>query len=267
MKDPIQSRESRTPMARRTGWTLLLAALSFGWPASAQAQDETPSVAPSLEPVGQLGATEPILLEAFDQAPPWLEVEKVKEGETKVVDGTVFMSIDGSAVHYQDWYELETSAPVLRAEVSVDLDRRDGTAAGVSCGSALGLPRWFVAGVNNGDTWFLARIIDGRLQVVDRGSLDPQSSASGGTVRIGIECAVAPEEGGDYVAVSVDGDPVSIETGLGRLDIPVGPYDKAGLFVGTDSGTGSAVYDDLAVWVGDAYLRSSADRDPDATSQ
>ncbi len=137
----------------------------------------------------------------------------------------------------------------------------------MSCGSALGLPRWFVAGVNNADTWFLARIIDGRLQVVDRGSLDADSSASGGTVLIGIECATAPEEGGDYVAVSVDGEPVSIETGLGRLDIPVGPYDKAGIFVGTDSGTGSAVYDDLAVWVGDAYAPAPVDRNPDAPSE
>jgi hypothetical protein len=47
----------------------------------------------------------------------------------------------------------------------------------------------------------------------------------------------------------------------------VGPYDKAGLFVGTDSGTGSAIYDDLAVWVGDAYEPAPADRNPDAPSE
>jgi hypothetical protein len=254
-------------VARRTGWIVLLTALALGVPAGTQAQDETPSTAPADEPAGQLGASDAVYLEAFDQAPPWLEVEKVKEGETKVEEGTVFLSIKGDSVHYQDWYELDASVPVLRAEVSVDLDRRDGTGAGVSCGSALGLPRWFVAGVNNADTWFLARIIDGRLQVVDRGSLDADSLASGGTVLIGIECATAPEEGGDYVAVSVDGDPVSIETGLGRLDIPVGPYDKAGIFVGTDSGTGSAVYDDLAVWVGDAYAPAPVDRNSDAPSE
>jgi hypothetical protein len=37
-----------------------------------------------------------------------------------------------------------------------------------------------------------------------------------------------------------------------RLDIPVGPYDKAGLLVATDGEQGSAKFDDLVVHTGES---------------
>ena len=257
-------RRSRTKPVLAALLTLALLSLT---PGPATAQESSASPGPTGDPVGWLGAARSAYLEPFDAAPAWLEVGAEELGETRVEDGTVFMSMKGDSVNYEDWYELDAPVAVLRAEVDVDIDQRSGTGAGVGCGSALGLPRWFVAGVNNADEWFLARVIDGRLQVVDRGSLGLDSQPSRGSVRVGVECAIAPEDGGDYVAVSVDGEPVSIATGLGRLDIPVGPYDKAALFVATDKGIGSAHYDDLGVWVGDAYALRPADRDTDRPSE
>jgi hypothetical protein len=73
-----------------------------------------------------------------------------------------------------------------------------------------------------------------------------------------------PAEGGDRVLISVDGRPV---TTVSRLDIPVGPFDKAGLLIGSDNAVGSATYDDMLVHVGERYAQRQADRDPDRPSE
>ena len=98
------------------------------------------------------------------------------------------MSINGTDVNYRDWYELSEPAPVLRVEALVDIDERAGTGGGVACGSALGVPRWFIAGVNNADEWFFARQIEGRLQLLDRGLLmlpaEPSTCSGAGGHRV-----------------------------------------------------------------------------------
>jgi hypothetical protein len=52
--------------------------------------------------------------------------------------------------------------------------------------------------------------------------------------------------------MSVDGQTVEAE--LPRLEIPVGPYDRAALLVGTDRRRGHATFDDLILSTGSAYL-------------
>jgi hypothetical protein len=216
---------------------------------------------------GILGAGEAVYVDDFSGAASWIDLGKDENGRTAVEDGSLLMTIKGTNVNYRDWYELTEPAPVLRVEALVDIDERAGTGGGVACGSALGVPRWFIAGVNNGDEWFFARQVDGRFQMVDRGLIMLPSSSSAGPVRVAIECAMAPEDGGDYVAISVDGRPVSVAMGLGHLDIPVGPYGRAGLYVATDAGTGSARFDDMTVQVGSALVRASVDRDADQPSE
>jgi hypothetical protein len=224
-------------------------------------------VSPAPETSGILGAATEVYREGFDQAAAWVDLGADESGRTDLENGALSMSVKGSDVNYVDWYELDEPAAVLRVESLIDIDGRDGTAGGVACGSSLGLPRWFVAGVNNADEWFLARRIDGRLQIVDRGVVMLPSTPSRRPVSVAIECAQAPLEGGDYVAVSVDGRPVDIETGLGRLDIPVGPFGRAGLFVATDAGTASAVYDEMTVAIGDVLARQEPERDADLPSE
>lgn len=251
--------------------TVLVATSSVGVMAGpAWAADPSPPVSASpsgLASPGILGAQEEIDRDDFEEAADWVDLGADENGRTSIEDGRLFMSIKGRDINYRDWYELAEPAAVLRVEALVDIDDRRNTGGGVACGSALGLPRWFIAGVNNDDEWFFGRQIDGRFQMVDRGLLMLPSRPSRGPVTIAIECASAPDEGGDYVAISVDGRPVSIETGLGRLDIPVGPYSRAGLYVATDEGTGSARFDDLVVHAGDVYAPVPVERDHDAPSE
>ena len=200
---------------------------------------------------GQLGATEEVYRDAFDATPDWLDQGEDESGRTVLEDGHVFMSIVGPDANYSDYVELPSAAGVIRVEAIEGLDGNASTAAGPASGSAAGLPRWFVAGVNGGDEWWLGRRIDGRLQVIDRGSL-AASSPSRSAVRVAIECGSAPSEGGDYVLMTVDGLPVAAS--MPRLDIPVGPYDKAGLLIATDGEQGSATFDDLIVHTGETIL-------------
>lgn len=234
--------------------------------AGASSASASPSPVASSGP-GILGAGEAVYADDFDGAASWIDLGKDENGRTAVEDGSLLMTIKGTNVNYRDWYELAEPAPVLRVEALIDIDEREGTAGGVACGSALGVPRWFIAGVNNADEWFFARQIEGRFQLVDRGLLMLPIESSTSAVRVAIECAVAPDAGGDYVAISVDGRPVSVAMGLGRLDIPVGPYGRAALYVATDVGTGSARFDDMTVRVGSALVRAPIDRDGDQPSE
>jgi hypothetical protein len=265
---PARRVARRGPFLRALLATVGTLALS-GVVTAADPSSAPSDVAPVAEaPVaGILGAQTEAYRDAFDEAAEWVDLGADENGRTSLEDGRLFMSIKGRDVNYRDWYELAEPAAVLRVEALVDIDERGTTAAGVACGSALGLPRWFIAGVNNADEWFLGRQIDGRFQVVDGGLLMLPTSPSRGPVSVAIECASAPDEGGDYVAVSVDGRPVSVETGLGRLDIPVGPYARAGLYVATDEGTGSARFDDLVVHVGEVYAPVTVERDHDVPSE
>ena len=221
--------------------------------AAVLAQSEDPASGPDASATtGQLGATDEAYREPFDGTPVWLDQGEDESGRTTLEDGHVFMSVIGPDANYWDYFQLPSAAGVIRVEALVELDGSASTAAGPACGSAAGLPRWFVAGVNGGDEWWLGRLIDGRLQVVDRGSLDA-GSASGSAVRVAIECASAPAEGGDYVLMTVDDR--SVAASMPLLDIPVGPFDKAGLLVATDAELGSATFDDLIVHTGEAMVR------------
>ncbi len=240
---------------------MLLGALTIGTTA-VHAQDASPS--PSPEGPGWLGAVDEVYRDQFDEAAEWLDLGEDESGRTSLEDGRLFMSVNGPGANYWDAWLAPQPAAVMRVEATIDIDDAKGTGAGVACGSALGLPRWFVAGVNNADEWWLGRLIDGRLQVVDRGLLMNPTSAKRAPVKVAIECAAVEAEGGDRVLMTVDGRPV---TTTSRLDIPVGPYDKAGLLISSDKAVGSATYDDMLVHVGDAYALRQAVRDPDRPSE
>lgn len=242
-----------------TAWTLLLL---FAAPSLAVAQESSPSPEPV---IGELGAGTLLLQEPFDSAADWMGLGQFPDGRNELQDGELFTSIvvatkDGGNI----WtiYRLEEVAPVVRVEADVSVIPGDRGAAGPACGSSAGLDRLFVAGVNDGG-WFLGRLIDGRLQVVDSGDLI--GAPTGEPLHVALECASVPEEGGDYVTMSVDGRLVDVD--LPRLDIPVGPYGQVALLVGTDGTRGRARFDDLEVSVGDTYLPADPERDPGAPSE
>ncbi|CAN5644116.1 hypothetical protein BH24CHL9_BH24CHL9_02640 [soil metagenome] len=190
-----------------------------------------------------------MLRETFDSEAGWMVLGEDESGLNELRDGRLFSSVVAPPSLFWMDVQLEESVPVLRVEAQVLVGGSDGGAAGPACGSASGLRRYLVAGVNDGG-WWLGRLIDGRLQVIDQGDLDAEGRPGEG-FRVTIECAVVPAEGGDRVTMSIDGTPVDLD--LPRLEIPVGPYDKAALLVGTDGRDGSALFDDLVISVGEAY--------------
>jgi len=240
----------------------LVLLLLLAMPAAAGAQEPSPSTAPV---GGELGADTIVLREPFESPADWMGLGQFPDGSNELRDGALFTSItvaskDGGNI----WtvHRLAEASPVVRVEVDVTVVPGDRGAAGPACGSATGLDRLFVAGVNDGG-WFLGRLIDGRLQVVDSGELT--GSAGRESHHVALECASVPEEGGDYMTMSVDGQLVDVD--LPRLDIPVGPYGQVALLVGTDRSKGRATFDDLEVWAGDTYQPADTAREPDAPSQ
>jgi hypothetical protein len=229
----------------------LLGALLLATPGTL-ARDDTEPV------VHGLGADTEVLRESFDSEAAWMVLGEDETGLNELRDGRLFSSVIAPPSLFWMDVPLETAVPVLRVEADVLLAGGDGVAAGPACGSAAGLRRYLVAGVNEGG-WWLGRLIDGRLQVIVQGDLDA-GSRTGEGLQVAIECAVVPAEGGDRVTMAIDGMPVDLE--LPRLEIPVGPYDKAALLVGTDGERGNAGFDDLVVSVGDAYAPPSPGSDP-----
>lgn len=205
-----------------------------------------------------LGADTEVLRETFDSEAAWMVLGEDETGLNELRDGRLFSSVIAPPSLFWMDVEIEAAAPVLRVEADVLLAGGDDVAAGPACGSSSGLRRYLVAGVNEGG-WWLGRLIDGRLQVIARGDLDPGSRPEDG-LDIVIECAVVPAEGGDRVTMSIDGSPVDAD--LPRLEIPVGPYDRAALLVGTDGERGNAGFDDLVISVGDAYVPPAGVSDP-----
>jgi hypothetical protein len=196
--------------------------------------------------MGVLGADTVILSEPFDEAAEWMGIGADESGENAIVDGALSSSVIAPSKLIWTNVALDEPVDVLRVQADVVLDGKPGTAAGPACGTSQGLPRYLVAGVNQGG-WWLGRLIDTRLQVIVEGDLST-APAEGEPLTVAIECAVAPEQGGDLVTISIAGE--TVDADLPRLEIPVGPYDRAALLVGTDGRRGRATYDDLVVSTG-----------------
>lgn len=208
----------------------------------AVAQDAAPTP-------GLLGATTEVYRDDLSAPSSWEEISD-DTGVTAYADGRLEMSVIADDSTVWDDHELEAPADVLRVEAWIDTSG-DGM-AGVACGSSLGVPRWLWAGTDGDAGWLVGRMIDGRLQLVDRGDLPVEVDAR--HVTLAIECASSPAEGGDHAVVTADGIPVAT-----LFDIPVGPYDKATLLVGADSAPEDARFDDIVVHTGPVYVVPESD--------
>lgn len=206
------------------------------------AQD--PSTAPGL-----LGATTEVYRDDLSAPSSWQEISD-ETGVTAYVDGRLEMSVLADGSNVWDDHVLDAPADVLRVEAWIATSG-DGM-AGVACGSSVGLPRWLWAGTDGDMGWLVGRLIDGRLQLVDRGDLPME--VDGRHVTLAIECASSPAEGGDHAVVTANGIPVAT-----MFDIPVGPYDKATLLVGVDTAPEEARFDDIVVHTGPVYVAPEGD--------
>ena len=112
------------------------------------------------------------------------------------------------------------------------------------------------------------RLIDGRLQVVDRGLLmNPIIGQARRRCEVAIECAAV--RGRRRRPGADDGGRAAGRRTTSRLDIPVGPYDKAGLLHRPrDKAVGSATFDDMRrPRRRQPTLRRQAVRDPGPTER
>jgi hypothetical protein len=235
---------------------LLTSALWLGWSGASV------TVGQGEPGIGVLGADTVVLTEPFDVEADWMGIGSDETGENALVDGALFSSVIAPSGNIWTDLALDEPVEVLRVQADVTLDGRPGTAAGPACGTSHGLPRYLVAGVNQ-DGWWLGRLIDTRLQVIVAGDL-PAVPGEGQALTVAIECASVPDEGGDLVTMSVDGQAVDVD--LPRLEIPVGPYDRAALLVATDRRRGHATYDDLLISTGAAHAPAVAQPDPASPS-
>jgi hypothetical protein len=214
------------------------------------------------------------LVETFDAPPAWIALGEDAAGTFAVEDGRYVVTLSplsGGTSELVDRYPLAAAQPVVRVEASIlfaPTTSLDSRWAGVMCSTASGLPRSFAAGVD-ADSWWLDRIIDGRSQVVREGRLrrlpgrpDPLVAP----VSVALECASVPDERGDRVLVLVDGRPVDVAD-FPLLDIPVGPYDAAGILTGIGGGRVSRILiDDFTVATGDGFTPGTEPR-PEPTAE
>ncbi len=225
--------------------------------AMAEGDPASPSTSADTGPAW-LGADTEVYRDDFATPTSWAIIDD-DAGRTAYQAGGLLMSAASDGGTVWDDHRLPDAHAVLRVEVLVSgLEGAGG--AGVACGSSLGVPRYLFAAVTDSADWICGRIIDGRLQVLDRGPLPGDVAAS--HVRVGIECANAPDEGGDHALVTLDG----VGVALPRFDIPVGPYDAATLIVSADVAPVSVLFDDLLVHAGAMYAPRTQERDPDAPS-
>jgi len=208
----------------------------------ASAQESSPAP-------GLLGADTEVFRDDLSAPSVWEEISD-DTGATAYADGRLVMSVIADGSNVWDDLELDAPADVLRVEAWV-ATTGDGM-AGVACGSSLGVPRWLWAGTDGAMGWLVGRMIDGRLQLIDRGDLPIE--VDGRHVTLAIECASSPAEGGDHAVITANGIPVAT-----LFDIPVGPYGAATLIVGADAPPVEALFDDILVHTGVTYVAPTAD--------
>lgn len=238
----------------------------------------SPSLVPSADDaaypfpgVYSLGAETAVYTEAFDAPVDWVGLGRQGRRSARLEDGRLVQAIrkgDSPALYWSET-PLPSSSDVVYAHVRVSFAPGNSGEAGVLCSADGGLPRSFVAGIN-ADAWWLGRLIDTRLRVVTSGSLDELAGPPDpevAPVKVAIECAAAPESGGDWVLVLIDDQPVGVGT-FPLLDIPIGPYGTAGILVGTEGpATTDMSFDDFAIFQGDALVPRGGPLPPGFTDQ
>jgi hypothetical protein len=213
-----------------------------GPPASA-----TPGPSLGQEPgITGLGADQTVFQDGFSDDSLWGTQSAGASGSVAYVNDALQITVTTDSQGLWSYHQLASAEPVMRIEGTVLLSPGSG-AAGYQCGNAS--DDYLFGVINGGNEWVIGRILDSATTVLTRGPLPTQVDAgSGGSARLTIECAVTPGTD-DRMLMWVDDTQVADVNDAPR----VGPYDRVGAFVTTATAPFSASFDDVTVWVGDAY--------------
>lgn len=201
-----------------------------------------PSAWPERWEPGPPVSTHEIVRDAFDTASVWW-VGSDDSGSSSIRNGEMAWVITQDDQVIWDSRDLPGALDRVRVEAAVLVDQGSG-GGGPLCGDA-DVTHALWAGLNGDGEWLVGRIVDGHLQVIDRGD---QPRVRRHDVPVGapyarlvtLECSAAPT--GDRAVVWVDGVQVADVT-----DDPVGPYTSAGLVASADQKGLRVLFDDFAI--------------------
>jgi hypothetical protein len=208
---------------------------------TASAQDPSPVGSQASSAAPSDTTTTEFLRETFDAPGPWW-VGSDDVGTSSVADGVMRWTIskDGRSI----WDTRELAVPQDRVRVEATVMVEDGVGAvGPVCAGRDTANRAIWAGVN-GAEWLVGRLIDSRIEVVERGNLasvlDEDMWIGAVPLRVRLECAV--DDGADRSTVRIEG--VEVADVVGE---PIGPFEEAGLIAIADQAGLTVLFDDVTI--------------------
>jgi hypothetical protein len=168
-------------------------------------------------------------------------------GSSTLADGGFRWVIHEDRRSVWDTRDLERPLEVVRVDATVLVEQGSG-GGGPLCGGADPARRSLWAGVNGDGEWILGRILDSRVQVVDRGELPAQRRqdvpvGAPHPLLVTLECMIDPIGTGHGATLWIDGTQVVDVAGE-----EVGPFATVGLTATGDREGFSILFDDFAAY-------------------
>jgi hypothetical protein len=239
-------------LATALGTVALAASAVLAQSPSPAGSAEPPGWSPSWSPAPPDAARQ-IVRDAFDPPGPWWTGSD-ETGTSSIAGGRMRWTIVEDRRSIWDAPELPAPEGEVRVEATVLVEEGLGAGGPLCAGSETG-ERAIWAGVNGGGEWIVGRIVDSRVQVIERGE---RPRVRRHDVPVGapypllvtLECTVDPE-GADHYTVWIEGVQVA-----DVVDEPIGPFLRAGLMATADEAGFEVLFDDFAVFAGPELLPS-----------
>jgi hypothetical protein len=250
-------------LTRCSGATLVSAMLVSLALTTVPSRSASPSPTPSLVgPTGTPSATwipswspespsssDPIVRDEFLEAGPWWTGSD-EIGTSGVAKGALRWTIGQERQTVWDSVVLPAALDQVRVDASVLVDEGNGGGGPLCAGADPGVHALW-AGINGDGEWLVGRIADTHLQVIDRGEIPtvrrhdvPVGAAY--PLLVTLECTSDPTAG-DRARVWVSGIEVA-----DVVDVPTGPYLRAGLTASADQPPFAITFEDFEAFAGPA---------------
>jgi hypothetical protein len=205
----------------------------------------SPAPTPSWTPAPPVASRE-IIRDPFDTPGSWWTGSD-EIGTSRLAVGGMRWRIAQDRRSIWDLMDLPGPLDRVRVEAAVLIEQGTGGGGPICAGDDPGA-RSLWAMVNGDGEWLVGRIVDGHVQVVDRGDLPivRRHDVPVGApypLLVTLECAVDPSLEGDRATVWIDGAQVA-----DVVDQAVGPYVSVGLTATADQKGLAILFDDFAAY-------------------